>query len=409
MKKRVLSLILATVLLLGLLTVPASAATPKDVYNYLKQIAMEGTHDTDEGCYYDGFVLDEENGICYAVYYWESSKNIEVCIFNDTLEVTMVLPSAMKLPYTAFITVYDDQDSTGKVSVKAGYDGSAFSSFSSFSGNTNLKPQMLNVLNELLPWVIEYTRAVIHTGGYKLKDMGLTGFTRCNVHCWDEGTVTQPPTCVDSGVKTYTCVNCGATATETIDPTGEHSWNAGEIITAPTCTEAGVKRYSCTVCGETKDESVNALGHAWTFTEVVSEPAEGESHGVGLFTCSRCGETKEAPLCAGEIFDDMPADDNWAHAPIDWAYFNGITDGVADNLFGLNQACTRAQVVTFLWRAAGEPEPSSAENPFTDVAEGTWYYKPVLWAVEKGITDGLTDTTFGPGQSCTRNQVVTFL
>jgi hypothetical protein len=66
-------------------------------------------------------------------------------------------------------------------------------------------------------------------------------------------------------------------------------------------------------------------------------------------------------------------------------------------------------VVTFLWRAAGEPEPTTTANPFTDVKEGLWYYKAVLWAVEKGITNGMSATTFEPDGTCTRGQVVTFL
>ena len=92
-----------------------------------------------------------------------------------------------------------------------------------------------------------------------------------------------------------------------------------------------------------------------------------------------------------------------------WAVEQNITTGLNATSFGPMRVCNRAQVVTFLWRAAGCPEPTSAEIPFTDVAEGTWYTKAVLWAVEKGITTGLTDTTFGPGQVCNRAQAVTFL
>ena len=87
----------------------------------------------------------------------------------------------------------------------------------------------------------------------------------------------------------------------------------------------------------------------------------------------------------------------------------GITDGMGNNQFQPNTGCTRAQLVTFLWRAAGEPEPENAKNPFTDVAAGSYYEKAVLWAVEKGITKGVDVGKFAPDQTCTRAQIVTFI
>ena len=92
-----------------------------------------------------------------------------------------------------------------------------------------------------------------------------------------------------------------------------------------------------------------------------------------------------------------------------WAAQEGITSGVRADAFDPFADCNRAQVVTFLWRAAGSPAPAGGENPFTDVAEGTWYTDAVLWAVENGITNGLSATAFGPTASCNRAQVVTFL
>jgi len=85
------------------------------------------------------------------------------------------------------------------------------------------------------------------------------------------------------------------------------------------------------------------------------------------------------------------------------------TTGVSATEFGPGVACNRAQVVTFLWRAAGKPGPDSNANPFGDVAEGVYYYDAVLWAVENGITTGLSSTAFGPGSVCNRGQIVTFL
>ena len=97
------------------------------------------------------------------------------------------------------------------------------------------------------------------------------------------------------------------------------------------------------------------------------------------------------------------------YVPVLWAHTFEITAGVDATHFGPNNACTRAQVVTFLWRAAGCPEPTATEHPFVDIQEGSYYYKAVLWAVENGITAGVDATHFGPNQGCTRAQVATFL
>ena len=91
-----------------------------------------------------------------------------------------------------------------------------------------------------------------------------------------------------------------------------------------------------------------------------------------------------------------------------WAVEKGITTGVSETEFKPDEPCTRDQVVTFMWRAFDKPA-AAAENAFTDVVEGAFYYDAVLWAVEKGITTGYSDTLFGPGDPCTRGQVVTFL
>ena len=104
----------------------------------------------------------------------------------------------------------------------------------------------------------------------------------------------------------------------------------------------------------------------------------------------------------------MPAD-TWFTQPVAWAVEHGITQGTSATTFGPDEQCTRGQVVTFLWRAAGCPEPAVGSNPFSDVGTNDYYYKAVLWAVENGITQGTSATTFGPEESCTRSQVVTFL
>ena len=107
-------------------------------------------------------------------------------------------------------------------------------------------------------------------------------------------------------------------------------------------------------------------------------------------------------------FTDVPKGVFYSE-PVAWAVENGITTGASADTFNPNGECMRAHVVTFLWRAAGQPEPASTVNPFVDVKEGDFYYKAVLWAVENGITNGVDATHFGPTVYCNRAQVVTFL
>ena len=108
-----------------------------------------------------------------------------------------------------------------------------------------------------------------------------------------------------------------------------------------------------------------------------------------------------------KAFSDVAAD-AYYKAAVDWAVANGVTTGLTESTFGPETVCTRAQTVTFLWRAAGSPEPTKAENPFTDVSADAWYYKAVLWAVEKGITSGVSEKQFAPDAAVSRGQVVTF-
>ena len=107
-------------------------------------------------------------------------------------------------------------------------------------------------------------------------------------------------------------------------------------------------------------------------------------------------------------FSDVHPSDYYYPA-VCWAEQNGITSGTSETTFSPNAGCTRAQVVTFLWRADGSPEPESTSNPFTDVKSDRYYYKAVLWAAENGITTGTSAATFSPNAICTRAQVVTFL
>ena len=107
------------------------------------------------------------------------------------------------------------------------------------------------------------------------------------------------------------------------------------------------------------------------------------------------------------FFYDVP-NNAYFYEAVKWAVENGITTGVGNDLFAPEQPCTRAQIVTFLWRAAGSPEPKTAVS-FADVPAGSYYAKAVAWAIENGITNGMTETTFAPNATCTRGQSVTFL
>ena len=108
------------------------------------------------------------------------------------------------------------------------------------------------------------------------------------------------------------------------------------------------------------------------------------------------------------FFYDVP-NNAYFYEAVKWAVKNGITTGVGDNLFAPEQPCTRAQIVTFLWRAAGSPEPKGAASGMSDVVSGSYYEKAVAWAIENGITTGTTTSTFSPDATCTRAQAVTFL
>ena len=111
---------------------------------------------------------------------------------------------------------------------------------------------------------------------------------------------------------------------------------------------------------------------------------------------------------AASIFADVPADAYYAKA-VEWAVKKGITNGKANGLFGSNDPCTRGQIVTFLWRAAGSPAPKDTATVPADILPGSYCYDAVAWALENGITNGLADGTFGVNSTCTRGQSVTFL
>jgi len=268
------------------------------------------------------------------------------------------------------------------------------------------------------------------------------------------------PTCTETGLtEGKHCSVCNEVlVAQNVVPAKGHT----EVIDAavePTCTKTGLTEGKhCSVCNEVlvKQNVVPAKGH----TEVIDAAVEPTCTETGLTEgkhCSVCNEvlvkqnvidklphdfgnnleycangcgtknpnyvppynpphkpsvkpnpTPSKPETPENPFVDVKKDDYYYDAVI-WAVGKGIAKGVTDTTFQPNASCTRAEMVTFLYRAAGSPEPTNKVNPFTDVAEDSYYYKAVLWAVEKGIAKGTSETTFSPNDTCTRGQTVAFL
>ena len=244
---------------------------------------------------------------------------------------------------------------------------------------------------------------------------------------------------------TVTAGNVRAECAVTVGEQHVHNYTAK--VTPPTCTERGYTTHTCT-CGDSYvDAYTNALGHNWgapsyvwaannsavtatrvckrdgghvesekgkvtaTVTKEATYDAEGEIVYTATFkNAAFAAQTKvvKTPKLVKNPFSDVKNGQYYTE-PVLWAVANGITTGTTATTFGPDEGCTRAQVVTFLWRAAGKPVPTSSVNPFADVKSGQYYYNAVLWAVEKGITNGTAATTFSPDDTCTRAQIVTFL
>ena len=176
------------------------------------------------------------------------------------------------------------------------------------------------------------------------------------------------------------CTRCDATDPNYVAP---HTHSYTSTVTAPTCTEKGYTTYTCSICGDSyKDSYTKALGHDYK---------DGK--------CTRCG--------AEVTFNDVSPNAYYSDA-VQWAIKNNITNGTDATHFSPNQGCTRAQVVTFLWRAAGSPKVSG-DAGFVDVKASDYFYEAVKWAVANGITNGTDATHFSPSATCTRAQVVTFM
>lgn len=145
----------------------------------------------------------------------------------------------------------------------------------------------------------------------------------------------------------------------------------------------------------------------WEECSICYEVRNAANHTFVDGVCTGCGIDEQKNPFANP-FEDVEESDYY-YEPVIWAYENNVTKGTGATTFGPDATCTRGQVVTFLWRAAGNPQPTRADNPFTDVRADAYYHTAVLWAVEQGITAGTSATTFSPDTTCSSAHIATFL
>lgn len=232
---------------------------------------------------------------------------------------------------------------------------------------------------------------------------------------FDEAAMTVTPVLCGRGSITVTIGNYldDTTRTETIHLAVPCAPGPEPTVLLPEgCTEEGLAGYCCPGYGINCDSyfdpfSLPATGHElFSVSQFVEKPTATKP-GLGMGTCKKCGFIGVEQVL-DPIFCDVLPDDYYSD-PLDYCYGKGWVNGATDDTFEPWSTCLRSQVVTFLWRAAGCPESSILVNPFKDVTEQDYYYKAVLWALEKGITTGTETGIFSPHMKCTRSEVVTFL
>ena len=220
-------------------------------------------------------------------------------------------------------------------------------------------------------------------------------------HSFGAWYVTEGPGCVRDGEQARDCAVCGFRETAPLPPSG-HVYLAE--VKHPTCTAGGYTRYTCRACSSYYiAEYTSPLGHWYDNGVLIREPTE-TALGRVRFTCIRCSESYLMTYAFRDIDSNA-----YYFTPVIWAVNTGIASGMDETHFCPNDLCDRSQVVTFLWRAAGKPEPDATAHPFRDVPRGCYYEKAVLWAYRSGITSGTDPDLFSPYEPCSRAQVVTFL
>lgn len=210
-------------------------------------------------------------------------------------------------------------------------------------------------------------------------------------HDWGEWVVTQEPTYTTTGYRYHICNRdgCGYREGEDIPKLHTHTWDAGVVTQKPTAAEPGVRTYTCTVCGQTRTEAIPATG--------VPETCNG------------------GPACPGYALRDMPAPSIWSHAGLDYCIDRGYIAGTSATTVTPDGECTRAMIVSILYRVQGEPakvngyELKKLAPPFDDVERGRWYTDAIWWAKLTGVVSGMSPSTFAPDDPITRAQLAVIL
>ena len=210
-------------------------------------------------------------------------------------------------------------------------------------------------------------------------------------HDWGEWVTTIEPTVSTVGYRYHICNRdgCGYREGEDIPKLHTHTWDAGVVTQKPTAVEPGVRTYTCTVCGQTRTEAIPATG--------VPETCNG------------------GPACPGYAFRDMPAPSIWSHAGLDYCIDHGYIAGTSATTVTPDGECTRAMIVSILYRVQGEPakvngyELKKLAAPFDDVERGRWYTDAIWWAKLTGVVSGMSPSTFAPDDPITRAQLAVIL
>lgn len=210
-------------------------------------------------------------------------------------------------------------------------------------------------------------------------------------HDWGEWVTSIEPTVSTVGYRYHVCNRdgCGYREGEDIPKLHTHTWDAGVVTQKPTAAEPGVRTYTCTVCGQTRTEAIPATG--------VPETCNG------------------GPACPGYAFRDMPAPSIWSHAGLDYCIYHGYIAGTSATTVTPDGECTRAMIVSILYRVQGEPakvngyELKKLASPFDDVERGRWYTDAIWWAKLTGVVSGMSPSTFAPDAPITRAQLAVIL
>ena len=228
-------------------------------------------------------------------------------------------------------------------------------------------------------------------------------------HAWDSGKVTKEPTETETGVKIFTCTRCGETKTETI-PKLTHEHSYDAVVTAPTCTAKGYTTHTC-ACGDSYvDAYTDALGHAWDEGKVTKAATETES-GVKTFTCTRCGETKTEVIPATGSVDVTEMFTDVSHS---WAD-DGIRYCVTHQLMsGIGNNLFGPKLTTTRAQIVQilynlEGEPEVSGTTPFTDLTQDWYQDAILWAYQTGVVAGTSSTTFEPDLPVTREQIAVIL